>query len=266
MSEISGQQELIRLATSLADASRPIVQRYFRADMGVETKPDQTPVTLADRGIETRLREMIELARPQDGFVGEETGSRPGTSGLTWVLDPIDGTKVFICGKPLFGTLIACLEGEKPILGILDQAILNERWVGATRQPTTFNGQPVHTRTCSRLAEARLGTTGPGNLQGEDWRRFQRLAQVVAMTTYGGDCYNYGLVASGSLDLVAEAGLKLYDYAALIPIIEGAGGIVTGWDGQAPHDGTVLAAGSAEVHRAALAILQSPTPSERGVG
>ncbi len=249
--------ELIHLATTLADASRPIVRRYFRADVAVDTKPDHTPVTLADREIETLLRQMIETARPMDGFVGEETGSKPSESGLTWVLDPIDGTKAFICGKPLFGTLIACLEGETPILGIIDQAILDERWIGCAGVPTTFNGKTVRTRACQVLAEARLGTTSPCNLNGETWPKFQRLAQTAAITTYGGDCYNYGLIASGSLDLVAEAGLKLYDYAALIPIIEGAGGIVTGWDGTPPHDGTLLAAGSAELHRAALAVLSA---------
>jgi histidinol phosphatase-like enzyme (inositol monophosphatase family) len=247
--------DLIQLAIALAEAARPIARRYFRAEAGVETKPDQTPVTLADKGIEILLRQMLDQARPGDGFFGEETGSKASKSGLTWVIDPIDGTKAFVCGKPLFGTLIACLEGETPILGMIDQPILNERWLGARGAATTFNGQPVRTRACPGLAVARLGTTSPRLFTDLQRERFEALSVSCAITTYGGDCYNYALVASGMLDLVAEAGLKLYDYAALIPVIEGAGGVVTGWDGTAPHDGTILASGSAALHREALAIL-----------
>jgi histidinol phosphatase-like enzyme (inositol monophosphatase family) len=252
------EPDLIAFAHRLADAARPIVKAAYRSRLAFNTKLDRTPVTEADRAAERIVRNLIETHRPVDGFIGEETGSKSSMNGYTWVVDPIDGTKAFICGKPLFGTLIALLKEDKPVLGILDQPVLEERWIGAKGHPTLLNGLPCKTSACTALAQARLATTGPGNLTFAEWALFQALGTGCAVTGYGGDCYNYALLASGFIDLVAEANLKLYDYAALIPIIEGAGGIVTGWNGQAiaaNHDGTLLAAATPELHRAALAIL-----------
>ena len=254
--------DVLAFARSLADAARPIVAGAFRKSIAVDTKLDRTPVTEADRAAEHAMRAMIEQIRPQDGFFGEETGRKPSSSGLTWIVDPIDGTKAFICGKPIFGTLIALMEGDTPILGIIDQPVLNERWVGTRGLPTLLNGQPCQASTCRSLEGARLQTTGPGNLAPAEWTRFQALSKQCAITGYGGDCYNYALLACGFVDVVAEANLKPYDYAALIPVIEGAGGVVTGWAGQAVgiagHDGTILAAATPELHKAALAVLAEP--------
>ena len=251
--------DLIAFAEALADAARPIVASAFRAKLAVDTKLDRTPVTEADRAAERAIRSLIESDRPDDGFFGEESGRKDSANGLTWVVDPIDGTKAFVCGKPLFGTLIALMKGDTPVLGIVDQPVLQERWIGARGHATTLNGKPCATSQCRDLEQARLATTGPGNLNPGEWARFQAVAQACAVTGYGGDCYNYALVASGFIDLVIEANLKLYDYAALIPVIEGAGGIVTGWAGPpagANHDGTILAAATPELHRAALAALR----------
>jgi histidinol phosphatase-like enzyme (inositol monophosphatase family) len=247
--------DLLPFVNRLADTSGEIIRRYFRADLAIDYKNPDQPVTRADRETETALREIIARERPEDGFFGEETGEQKTRNGLTWTIDPIDGTKAFACGKPIFGTLIALLENDTPILGIIDQPITRERWLGATDAQSTLNGAPIRTSKTAALASARLGTTGP-RVNGAE--AFNRLAATCGIVTYGGDCYNYGLLAMGGLDLVVEADLKLHDYAPLIPVIEGAGGIVTGWAGEKPgrvHDGRIIAAANKEIHQAALALL-----------
>ncbi len=253
--------DLVDLALRLAETSGPIIARYFRQPFAVETKSDSSPVTRADREAEAAIRLILQTERPGDGFFGEESGAIQGHSGLTWVIDPIDGTKAFVCGKPLFGTLIALLEGDTPILGVIDQPITGERWLGARGQTTMLNGNTVRTSRVNALALARLATTSPRLFTPEDADSFLALSGATGITSYGGDCYNYALLATGMIDLVAETQLKLYDYAALIPVIEGAGGVVTGWDGQAvgaDHDGTILAAATPALHEAALASLRRP--------
>ena len=236
------------LAHRLADAARAAITPYFRAESGRERKADATPVTLADRAAEEAMRRLIKAEFPRDAIHGEEFGAEPGTSGRTWVLDPIDGTTSFLAGRPIFGTLIALVVEGWPVLGVIDQAILQERWLGVTGQPTTFNGKPARTRPCPALAEAALGTTGPHYFDDHDGAHFMGLAAKTdhKRMIMGGDCYNYGLVASGHLDLVCEAGLKLHDYAALVPVVEGAGGTMCDWTGEPLHaasDGCVLALG-----------------------
>ena len=164
-----------------------------------------------------------------------------------WVLDPIDGTRSFIAGRPIFGTLVALLEGGRPVLGVIDQPIARERWIGAEGRPTTFNGKVVRTRACASLAAAHFATTGPGYFSEDERRAFDRVAASARDTLWGGDCYNYALLASGHLDVVIEAGLKLHDFAALIPIVEGAGGAMYDWNGKpldAGSDGRVIAVGN----------------------
>lgn len=236
----------IDLANRLADAAGVAIRPYFRAEHGLEAKSDASPVTLADKEAEAVMRRLIIAERPMDAIVGEEEAERPGTSGRTWVLDPIDGTRSFIAGRPIFGTLIALLDKGWPVLGVIDQPIINERWVGVTGRDTLFNGQPAHARTCRELSQALLATTSPALFEDDQLHAFEHVDSQVMSTVLGGDCYNYGLVASGHLDLVIEAGLKLHDFAALVPVVEGAGGRMCDWQGDPLHagsNGEVIAAG-----------------------
>lgn len=236
----------IDLAQRLADAAGAAIRPYFRADHGLETKDDASPVTLADKAAEAAMRRLIIAERPMDAIIGEEEDDRAGSSGRTWVLDPIDGTRSFIVGRPIFGTLIALLEDGWPVLGIIDQPIIGERWLGVTGRPTLFNGKPVESRRCRELSQALLATTSPALFTDDQLHAFEHVDSAVMSTVLGGDCYNYGLVASGHLDLVIEAGLKLHDFAALVPVVEGAGGRMCDWQGDPLHAGStgeVIAAG-----------------------
>jgi len=236
----------IALAHRLADAAGEAVRPYFRAEHGLETKPDQSPVTLADRAAEQAMRDLIRAERPHDGIHGEEFGIHPGASGRTWVLDPIDGTRAFISGRPIFGTLVALVVDGWPLLGVIDQPILGERWLGVIGRETLFNGAPAKTRRCRELGEALLATTSPALFDDAQLHAFEHLDAAVRSTVLGGDCYNYACLASGHLDVVVEAGLKLHDFAALVPVVEGAGGRMCDWQGEpltADSKGEVIAAG-----------------------
>jgi inositol-phosphate phosphatase/L-galactose 1-phosphate phosphatase/histidinol-phosphatase len=236
----------IAFAARLADAAGAAIRPYFRAAHGLEAKEDASPVTLADRAAEAAMRTLIEHTYPNDAIIGEEYGVKEGTSGRAWVLDPIDGTRAFISGRPIFGTLVALMVEGWPLLGVIDQPILKERWVGAVGQPTLFNGQPAATRRCADLGKALLGTTSPALFDDRQLHAFEHLDAAVMSTVLGGDCYNYGAVASGWLDLVVEANLKIYDFAALVPVVEGAGGRMCDWAGDpltADSVGEVIAAG-----------------------
>jgi histidinol phosphatase-like enzyme (inositol monophosphatase family) len=242
----------IALAQRLADAAGAAIRPHFRALSGVVSKDDASPVTAADREAEEAMRKILKAERPQDGVVGEEFGTEEGKTGRQWVLDPIDGTRSFIVGRPIFGTLIALMEGGFPVIGIIDQPILRERWVGVIGRPTLFNAAPVRTRACQRIEGAQIATTSPHLFGAHDAEHYMALIETVADgqlrqgPVYGGDCYNYGLLASGHIDIVCEAGLQLYDFAALVPVVEGAGGAMSDWNGEPLHagsDGHVLAIG-----------------------
>ena len=379
-------ESIIPLATHLADEAGEIIRPYFRQKFEVETKADASPVTIADRSVEERLRAIIEEKRPEDGIIGEEFGIIEGKNQYDWVFDPIDGTKSFIIGRPTFGTLIALCENGVPILGIIDQPILNERWIGAKDLPTTFNGQKVTTRSCKNLSDARLASTSPrqlhnsppippvngggqkemppasgetlqsslsanerglcnplspqtrrfhnhlppragrlcnplppragelcnhlprkrgelcnplspqrgGTLQsslsasegnstintppasggtpqssppasggikgGESCYLWQKLQEASSIFIWGGDCYSYGLLANGGLDAVIETLLGTYDYAALPPIIEGAGGHMCDWNGNPlsiDSDGRTIAVGDIALKDQILEIVNS---------
>lgn len=234
------------LAHRLADAAGEAIRPFFRARFEIETKDDLSPVTQADRAAEAAMRAILEKERPQDGIIGEEYGAVREDAGRVWILDPIDGTRSFIAGRPIFGTLVAMMQEGWPTVGVIDQPILRERWSGMTGQPTLMNGQPVRTRACRALDQAILATTGPQYFTGCKGEHFSILAGQCRDTVWGGDCYNYALLASGHIDLVAEAGLKLYDIAALVPVVEGAGGHMCDWSGN-PLDrdsnGDVIAMG-----------------------
>lgn len=243
----------IALANALADAAGAVIRPFFRGDIGLEHKDDASPVTRADREAESVMRRLLTAERPRDGIIGEEYGAERPSASRQWVLDPIDGTTSFVAGRPIFGTLIALMQDGWPILGIIDQPIAGERWVGAAGYRTTFNGSEVATRSCSSLDQALLATSGPHYFNAHDGEHFMALAAKTAhrRMIFGGDCYNYGLLASGHVDIVVEAGLKLYDYAALIPVVEGAGGMMTDWNGDplnatsAEGGGHVIALGDA---------------------
>ena len=230
----------IALALRLADAAGEVIRPFFRAGLTSERKGDATPVTLADRSAEEAMRRILKAEAPRDAVIGEEFGAGTGTSGRSWVLDPIDGTTSFLAGRPIFGTLIALVVEGWPVLGVIDQPILRERWVGAAGRPTTLNGAPVRTRLCADLADATLATTGPHYFDDHDGGHFMGLAGKTdhRRMIMGGDCYNYALLASGHIDVVCEAGLKLHDWAALVPVVEGAGGTMADWNGDPLHAGS----------------------------
>ncbi len=248
----------IELAHRLADAARPVVRRYFRTPVGVDDKPDDSPVTIADREAEAVMRAILARDVPDHGIWGEEHGSERMDAAWAWVLDPIDGTRAFITGMPVFGTLIGLLHHGRPVLGIIDQPILGERWLGVSGRPTTLNGKPITTRTCDTLAKAYMYSTAPLMFPGDMRGPHRALADSVKLFRWGGDCYSYGLLACGLVDLVVEASLMLHDFCAVVPVIEGAGGRMTDWQGRPlgkESDGRVIAAGDAAVHAAALAML-----------
>jgi myo-inositol-1(or 4)-monophosphatase len=238
---------MVGFAEDLAAAARRIALRHFRRPLEVEWKADESPVTIADREIETELRRLIRERFPAHGIFGEEFGAQPG-EGYTWVVDPIDGTQSFLCGVPLFGTLIALLHGVTPVLGVIDVPALDERWLGYAGAPTRCNGMTVRTSLCTDLARARVYTTTPDAFDTEAWQRYDALSRCAAIRRFGGDCYNYGLLASGHCELVVEAGLQPYDYLALVPVIEGAGGRISDWNGEPlglHSSGLVVAAANA---------------------
>ena len=236
----------IALAARLADVAGAAIRPRFRQQVDVEMKLDDSPVTIADREAEQAMRAVLAAEAPRDGIAGEEFGTTAGDTGRQWVLDPIDGTRSFIAGRPIFGTLIALVIDGWPAIGIIDQPILNERWIGAIGRPTLFNGKPATTRACRELSHALLATTSPALFGDSELHAFEHLDGAVRSTVLGGDCYNYACLASGHLDIVVETGLKLHDFAALVPVVEGAGGRMCDWEGDpltASSKGEVIAAG-----------------------
>ena len=250
----------VSLGGRLADAAGEILLRYFRQPLGILDKADESPVTVADREAETRMREIIAQAVPDHGVVGEEHGPDRADAEYVWVLDPVDGTKAFLSGVPVFGTLIALLKGGIPVLGIIDQPVTGERWVGAAGRPTELNGAAVRTAARGGLGDAVLWSTSPHMFDKDEGERagFARLRESVKFVHYGGECYQYAMLASGHIDLVVEGDMAPHDYCAHVPIIQGAGGIVTDWQGKPlglESGDKVLAAASPGLHGAARQIL-----------
>jgi myo-inositol-1(or 4)-monophosphatase len=261
-------EALVEFACQLADAAGAAILPSFRSQLTVENKAGPLafdPVTAADRGAEVAMRALIRERFPEHGILGEEYGREDGGE-LTWVLDPIDGTRGFITGLPTWGTLIGLTASGQPLVGVMDQPFVRERFVGSPAGAELRSHTPdgawrtvrLRTRACASLDEAVLSTTSPDLFAtGGDQDAFHALKQKVRLTRYGGDCYAYCMVALGGIDLVVESGLKPYDIVALIPLIERAGGVVTNWDGGPALDGgRVIAAGDRRVHQQALAILR----------
>ena len=254
----------LAFAHRLADAAGEVIRPYFRKKIAVTDKGGGTamfdPVTEADKRAEEAIRALIKAERPEDGILGEEYGEEAGTSGRVWVIDPVDGTRAFITGNTQWGTLIALNEAGNPVLGILDQPVVRERFVGTAKDTelrSPGGTAKLATRPCASLSEAVLMTTHPWNyFDASEQDAFRHLADKALLSRFGGDCYAYGLLAMGFVDLVVEARLKPWDIQALIPIVEGAGGVVTDWrGGPCTEGGRVVASGDRRVHEAALKML-----------
>ena len=256
------RRELIGIAQALADAAaRETLPRFRRRGLGVEDKGGSRfdPVTEADRAAEAAMRAVLAERRPGDAVLGEEHGVREGRTGLRWVLDPIDGTRAFVVGAPVWGTLVAVEDADGPAFGLIDQPYTGERFAGGFGAATLRRGgeeTPLATRACASLGAATILTTHPAVGTEAERAAFERLAARCRLVRHGLDCYGYAMVAAGHADLVVEAGLQPYDVAAPIAVVQAAGGVVTGWDGGPAHGGgRVVAAGDASLHRAALEIL-----------
>jgi len=247
----------------LASASGETILPFFRTSLSIDNKNngrDLDPVTEADRAAEAVMRRMIKDSFPQHGIVGEEFGIERPDAEYVWVLDPIDGTKSFIAGMPIWGTLIALNRHGMPAYGMMHQPYIGERFSGdngAALYQGRNGRRKLSTRRCASLADATLFTTSPRLMKDADRSRFERVESGVRLSRYGGDCYAYCMLAAGHLDLVIETELKPYDVAALIPIVTGAGGVITTWEGEAPQNGgRIIAAGDKRIHEAALKLLQ----------
>jgi histidinol phosphatase-like enzyme (inositol monophosphatase family) len=254
--------ELIATAHELADVARVATLSHFRSrDLAAETKETTRfdPVTAADRLSEERMREVLARRRPEDGILGEEFGALDGTSGLTWVLDPIDGTRGYLSGTPTWGVLISVRDAEGVLYGIIDQPYIRERFeggLGEARVTGPMGEAALAVRASRPLSQAILFTTFPEVGSPEEGAAFRRVASGAKLVRYGTDCYAYALIAAGQIDMVIEAGLQAYDVQAPIAVIEAAGGIVTDWEGRPALDGgRILAASCPELHAEALALL-----------
>jgi inositol-phosphate phosphatase/L-galactose 1-phosphate phosphatase/histidinol-phosphatase len=261
---VSRPDDFVALAERLAAVAGDIVLRHFRRPIEIERKADESPVTLADREAEAAMRALIAERFPDHGVVGEEQESTGAEAEYVWVVDPIDGTKRFISGHVQFGTLIGLLRNGAPLLGVIDMPAMGERWIGVAGRPTTHrdrNGtREARVRPCTGLDEAILFATSPHMFPGADFDAFERVRTRVKQPMYGGECYAYGLLALGFVDLVIEDTMGPYDYLPLVAVIEGAGGIITDWHGRPlglDSDGRVLAAGDAGTHTAAIELLNA---------
>jgi myo-inositol-1(or 4)-monophosphatase len=247
----------------LASVSGETIRPFFRTELGIENKSPAggfDPVTAADRAAEVAMRTLIKKIFPEHGIVGEELGAERPDAEYVWVLDPIDGTKSFICGMPAWGTLIALTRRGEPIYGMMHQPFTREHFTGdgsAARYRGPAGDRALRARPCAALDDAVLLTTSPLLMREHDRHRFQRVEAAVRLSRYGGDCYAYCMLAAGHVDLVIETELKPYDVLPLIPIIEGAGGIVSTWDNGRPHDGgRIIAAGDRRLHAKAMELLR----------
>ncbi|MCH1515386.1 MAG: inositol monophosphatase family protein [Alphaproteobacteria bacterium] len=246
----------------LPSVSRAVISQYFRQSFAIDNKADDSPVTIADRAAEAALRQSISAAFPGHAIMGEEQGGHVD-EGLSWIIDPIDGTRSFITGRPLFGTLIGIVDGGIPVSGLIDMPAINETYRtedGRSLFESAAGTVAIRSRSCDRLEDAHIATTSPDAFTAEGWQAFTSVKDKCASSVYGGDCYNYALLAAGHLDIVIEHQLGAYDMMALVPILQNAGAYVTDWQG-APitinNDGSLLACATRALHQDALKCLHS---------
>ncbi len=264
---MTDKQHIIETAHLMADAARAAILPLFRTTgLATDNKrpADFDPVTEADRAAERAMRAVLAERRPDDGILGEEYGATPGSSGLTWILDPIDGTRAFICGAPSWGVLIGLSDGDVITYGLIDQPYTGERFEGGfgiARLAGPHGERPLAVRRDVPLSQASLMTTYPEVGQPAEASAFRRVSDQVRLTRYGLDCYAYALLALGQIDLVIEAGLQSYDIAGPMAVVQAAGGIVTNWQGgPAAAGGQVIAAATPDLHRAAMELLNATAP------
>lgn len=248
------------IINAMVAASSEILNASFRhSDATATLKSDDTPVTKADKAVELALRELIMQHFPDHGVIGEEFAAHNADADYQWILDPIDGTRAFTCGLPTFGTLIGLMHKGVIELGVLHQPISNESWIGVKGTATTLNNNTINSSQCSEVSKARMASTSPYLFSDTEKIIFEKIRHASAIQTYGGDCYNYGLLAAGHIDIVIEAGLKPFDILPLIPILEGAGAMVTDWRGNAPDTQAkelqILVTANKALHQDALAII-----------
>lgn len=258
--------KLIQFANRLADASGAVIRPFFRQRIEVVHKEGSRhafdPVTEADRGAERAIRAIIARERPDDAILGEEYGETAGTSGWRWVLDPVDGTRAFITGRHEWGSLIALEKDGVPVLGILDQPVLGERFIGVNGRSHLVQNDvraPLKVRECAALKDAVLCATDPSAYMTEPQQAaFARVRAAARLTRYHGDCYIFAMLAMGFIDVIVEGAFKAWDVAALFPLIEGAGGVISNWQGEPWRDGdALLASGDRRIHEAAIKLLNS---------
>ena len=253
------EQAVVDAALEIANRARDITLKYFRQPLEIRQKSDHSPVTIADQQTEALIREQVLSRFPGHGFYGEESGRTDPDADWIWVVDPIDGTTSFSTGKPTFGTLIALAYRGQPVLGIIDIPALDDRWLGVQGQPTLYNGQPVRCNAkVADLAQASAYTTTTKMFDKQAMPAYQALSSQCKFSVFGADCLGYGLLASGFTEIVVEAALKPYDFMALVPVVEGAGGVITDWQGKpvglASGD-RVVATANFELHQEVLKAL-----------
>lgn len=252
-------QDLLQAAIEISEAAAEIPLRYFRADVAVEDKPDASPVTIADRETEQFIRQAIQARFPDHGILGEEFGGEKSDTGILWIIDPIDGTRSFICGQPLFGMLVGVARDGVPEAGLIRMPALGECFAGARGIDATMNGRPIRCRSVTRLDRARLFINEANLLMVREPERLARLMQAGKARRFANDCYAFGLLAMGQIDAAIDTDLKPHDYMALVPVVEAAGGVITDWDGNPIRlisGGNVVAAATPELHRELIALLR----------
>lgn len=255
----SSLDEWLAFARTLAGEARALLGPAAALRPDVEVKADKSFVTALDAQIEHRLRELITRRYPRHGILGEEMGASQLDADVVWVLDPIDGTAPFVAGVPVFGTLISLAVGRVPVIGVMDFPVTAQRWEGVAGRATTLNGAAVRTRGCGDLGRAILSSSNPDFFSDAERPALDALRARTAWRIYGGACLSYGLLASGRTDMALDTGFKVYDYAAVRPVLEGAGGIITDWQGRPvtlDSGAQVLSAGDAARHQDALALVQ----------
>ena len=255
-------KEFAVFAAELAESARRMSLRHFRNLPSIEYKKDGSPVTVADRDTETVVRHLISDRYPEHSIVGEEHGSLSSNTSWSWVIDPIDGTRSFIAGKPTFGCLIALLYENRPMIGIIDMPALNERWTGIKGEPSVYNGSQCYSKKYQPLSEATIFATSIDMFNQHERTTFDRLSSSARFRNFGADCYAYGLLASGHTDIVMESDMANHDFLALVPVIEGSGGCITDWEGN-PLDffsgRQVLATANPTLHQECLSLIKEPS-------
>jgi inositol-phosphate phosphatase/L-galactose 1-phosphate phosphatase/histidinol-phosphatase len=262
------EKAFVPFVNEMADVARGIALKYFRQNLVIDEKEDKSPVTKGDREIESTLRALIKQRFPEHGIIGEEYGKKDEGVEFVWVIDPIDGTKAFATGKPLFGTIIGLVHNNRPVVGLIDQAFTKERWLGITDQFCLYNNELTKVAPPRSLSGARFYTAAPEMFHGDYFENFETIRKSSKWALYGCDCYAYGLLALGCVDLVMEQYLAPHDIMGLIPVIKGAGGHVTDWNGNEiglDTDGKIIAASSKELAAEALSVINRgmPTPKQK---